>query len=64
MHSLTKDQQCFLVCLFPPPPTISKATQIQQYEGVSKLVLRLAIAEYHMSEPKYEYKYSYKEILH
>ena len=49
---VAKYQHCFLVELLPPPQPIPKATQIQCYKGDSRLVLRLAIAEYHVTEQK------------
>ena len=52
VHSLTKDQQCFLTDLWPWPPPIPRTTQIQCDIGDSKLALRLTIAEYHIVDPK------------
>ena len=52
MHSLAKDQLCFLTDLLPPSPPIPKATQIQCDEGDNKLALRLAIADYHMAQTR------------
>ena len=52
MHSLAKDDQCFLVDLLPPPPPIPKAIQIQCDDGDRRLPLSVAIAEYHMAKPK------------
>ena len=49
MCSLSKDQQCFLVILLPLPHPIQK---LHIYNGDNRLGLRLAIAGYHMAEPK------------
>ena len=48
--SLVKDLQCFIIDLLPLSPPIPKTTQKQCDEGVSRLALRLAIAEYHMAD--------------
>ena len=52
MGLLAKHQQCFLVELLSLPPPIPKGTQIQYDEGDNRLVLRLAIAKFHMARPK------------
>ena len=43
-------QQCFLADLSPPTLPILNTTQIQCDGGDSRLVLRIAIAEYHMAD--------------
>ena len=52
MSSFSKDQQCFLLDLLSLPSPFQKATQIQLHEGDTRLVLKLAIAKYPMTEPK------------
>ena len=46
------DQQSFLIKMLPPPPSIPKVMHIECDEGDCRLVLWLAIVEYHITEPK------------